>query len=170
MENSPFGRLSAELRNRIYDLALEHQIIGLGDSKNTEAPMTRVCRQMRAECLTMHFARCEFITLLSATDATMIWLKTLGHVVCRNIHSLIISGVDINSTYILIDVLSEETWQRYGATPVLEDIKADSDFWLIRGVCEAYQAMGLTLRKCVPVYNAGDRYVVSWSATADLVQ
>ncbi|KAM3417274.1 hypothetical protein BST61_g5530 [Cercospora zeina] len=61
MENSPFGKLSAELRNNIYKLVLEADkplaVCSQSPDLYTAAqpPITRVCRQIREETLQMFY-------------------------------------------------------------------------------------------------------------------
>lgn len=52
MEASPLGRLSAELRNVIYELSFEGHKLTI-----PEPGITRACRQTRTESLFMFFAR-----------------------------------------------------------------------------------------------------------------
>lgn len=65
MDNSPFGKLSAEMRNEILKLVINSvQYESHGrvikdidlDADEITPPIARVCRQMRSDCLVMHFA------------------------------------------------------------------------------------------------------------------
>ncbi|KJX92692.1 hypothetical protein TI39_contig5831g00006 [Zymoseptoria brevis] len=75
MDNCGFGKLSAELRNRIYDQVLpdddEIEVYSANLSKPSEdyqPPITQVCREMRAETLPMFYGRNQFVLPLTTED------------------------------------------------------------------------------------------------------
>ncbi|KAM3417275.1 hypothetical protein BST61_g5531 [Cercospora zeina] len=77
MENSPFNKLSAELRNKIYELALAHDTpLAVckkhpdPDSTAVQPPLTRVCRQIRDEALGMFY---QFNTFVMELISSQIW-------------------------------------------------------------------------------------------------
>ncbi|KAF2208527.1 hypothetical protein CERZMDRAFT_101276 [Cercospora zeae-maydis SCOH1-5] len=77
MENSPFGKLSPELRNAIYELALTaNQLLTIcckGAAKGAtrdgqtaiQPPLTRVCRQAREESLMMFYHANTFLIVVT---------------------------------------------------------------------------------------------------------
>lgn len=68
MDNSPFARLSPELRNNIYELALHNSDGDIElDSLGCSNQLTRTCRQIRIETRAMFYAANEFrVTLLGS--------------------------------------------------------------------------------------------------------
>lgn len=64
MEQSPLLRLPAEIRNRIYELALRTTNINPRlDSRNGDPPLTRTSRNIRKECLLLYYSldHCAFL-------------------------------------------------------------------------------------------------------------
>jgi len=96
MDNSPFGRLSPELRNKIYNLALPPLRVlrpafeGRLDT-SFHHPLTNNCRQLRAETLLMNYEgmhiwpSAKVCYQEAQTEKFAAWLNTLGAVACKNI-------------------------------------------------------------------------------------
>ena len=103
MNVSPFNKLSAELRNRIYELTLVHdKAIDIDNSwmyvkygsmytnfARDEVPNTnaliQTCRQIRAECIALYYASNEFRILAHHNSHdTRTWLPPLA----EHLHSL----------------------------------------------------------------------------------
>ena len=95
MDNSSLGRLSAELRNKIYELVIPDPHMDFLDScgltGDTQAPLTKICRQVRAETLPMDLANI-YIKLPQWNGGddwdgtgrkTMAWLRVMGAHVCK---------------------------------------------------------------------------------------
>ena len=68
MDNSHFGRLSAELRNKIYELALTRNTWIFLEDISSANQLTKTCRQMRREAAIMFWASNRFWTRLSWLD------------------------------------------------------------------------------------------------------
>lgn len=72
MDKSPLNRLSAELRNRIYDLVFEENfdlhITSPRDSHNLQHPLTRTCRQIREETIFVYLSRTKFEAITLSSD------------------------------------------------------------------------------------------------------
>ena len=69
MDNSPFNKLSAELRNSIYNLVMvsDNKSLRIGNDSAKQPPITRVCKQIRSECLFMFYAQYDFcITIITS--------------------------------------------------------------------------------------------------------
>lgn len=64
MDNSPFGRLSAELRNRIYELVLVHKSVIPLENSFRANNLARTCHQMRCETTVMFWASNRFLICL----------------------------------------------------------------------------------------------------------
>lgn len=103
MDNSPLGRLSAELRNRIYQYTLkiepvcgrpwDRDVYLYPGNRDILYPITRVCRQLRRETLAMYLSTTSFDTIYLDSDGHLVrWLKALGPVSCSNIKCLRLSS------------------------------------------------------------------------------
>ena len=75
MENSPFRSLATELRNRIWKLAITNEEdhidvdVSHSDGEWIQQSITRTCKQIRAESLTMFYAENRFrITIPDGCD------------------------------------------------------------------------------------------------------
>lgn len=81
MEKSPLGKLSPELRNRIYDLVLEDtRVINLTYEFNDRPSLPLVCRQLRNECLMMSLSRTAFTFIIRCEGTSPVGLKFMqGH-------------------------------------------------------------------------------------------
>ncbi|KAF2480888.1 hypothetical protein BDY17DRAFT_201991 [Neohortaea acidophila] len=65
MDNSPFARLSPELRNMIWKLAVtQNRPISLDCYENPEPPITRVCEQIRQESIGLFYGGNIFLESL----------------------------------------------------------------------------------------------------------
>ncbi|KAK3716981.1 hypothetical protein LTR37_006036 [Vermiconidia calcicola] len=81
MENSPFGRLAPELRNKIWALAVKKgEPIGIDAYDDLEPPITKVCRQIRNECRGMFYAENDFeaIFIYHKNKLLRRWIKVIG--------------------------------------------------------------------------------------------
>ncbi|KAK5013980.1 hypothetical protein BJ546DRAFT_372084 [Cryomyces antarcticus] len=93
MEHSPFSNLASEIRNMIYELALHEPepILLVEDTTTHEQPgLTKVCRQIREECLAMHYHLNTFRTVVSVAKFEFIndWLTRIGPSNCALLRSL----------------------------------------------------------------------------------
>ncbi|TKA79913.1 hypothetical protein B0A49_00989 [Cryomyces minteri] len=93
MEHSPFSALASEIRNVIYELALHEPepILLAEDTTTHEQPaLTKVCRQIREECLAMHYHLNTFRTVISVAKFGFIsdWLTRIGPSNCALLRSL----------------------------------------------------------------------------------
>lgn len=91
MDNSGFGRLSAELRNRIYELAFEPITdVDGGKTEELQHPLTKACRQIRAESLTMYYENTCFNLICGpkSRNAACTWLRTMGPGACASLRTL----------------------------------------------------------------------------------
>ncbi|KAK4501803.1 hypothetical protein PRZ48_007612 [Zasmidium cellare] len=72
MDHSPLGKLSAELRNKIYAYVLpsDKPIPVIETSDGIQAPLTRVCKQLREECLLFFYASNTFTIDLGLSDSS----------------------------------------------------------------------------------------------------
>ncbi|KAK5117797.1 hypothetical protein LTR85_008772 [Meristemomyces frigidus] len=100
MENSPLNRISPELRNRIYELVFtperEVECLDSGAVGNIQHPLTKTCRQIRAETLMMDYANTHYSSPGSyywdqddgGGEELSVWLKKIGPQACSTIRSL----------------------------------------------------------------------------------
>lgn len=91
MESSPFAKLSPELRNEIYELALRSNrtTLELRDMKNYNG-LTQTCRQIRTECQAMLYALNNFAFTTSNRRLAKFcaFLEALGPTVIPQLRSL----------------------------------------------------------------------------------
>lgn len=108
MNHSPLLRLSAELRNVIYEHTFTSQYAVTLCSGKVQHPLTKTCRQIRHETLPMYYAVTKFNAHLDDGPATPLakWLKTQAPelVLCMNglvIWVSLIYAVGLNVAYVL---------------------------------------------------------------------
>ncbi|KAF2171132.1 hypothetical protein M409DRAFT_19102 [Zasmidium cellare ATCC 36951] len=67
MDNSPLNKLSAELRNQIYELALtSDNPVSISDGSAVQPPLTRTCKQIRSESLLLSYGLNSITAIISA--------------------------------------------------------------------------------------------------------
>ncbi|KAK3712167.1 hypothetical protein LTR37_009258 [Vermiconidia calcicola] len=75
MENSHFGRLSPELRNTIYSLALfERRPVAVSKNFSVEPPLLRLCKQIRQEAELIFYAINDFSATAALEQDSNEWL------------------------------------------------------------------------------------------------
>ncbi|TKA69474.1 hypothetical protein B0A49_05212 [Cryomyces minteri] len=87
----PFLELPAELRNNIYSLALvQPSRINVYDgSSSKQPPLTRVCKQIRGECLPLFYGANEFYAEVFAPRFKLpFWFRVIGNANCLLLRSL----------------------------------------------------------------------------------
>lgn len=79
MDNSPFSRLPAELRNRIYEEVYRTTTFDIVNSQ-TEPALTRVCRSFRQESLTTFYNETLFVFHAEPLNCDILpaWLRLLS--------------------------------------------------------------------------------------------
>lgn len=85
MDRSPLARLSPELRNHIYKYVFQPcRLVYLGEywrpgPEELQHPLTRTCRQLRAETLAMNMAYTTFyFEKTYDRSALCVWLRAIG--------------------------------------------------------------------------------------------
>ena len=84
MEASLLYRLPAELRDLVYEYVFESKYAIKLEHGSIQHPLTKTCRQLRAETLPMYYSMTRFNAHLDDGPATRLcdWLKTLGSEQC----------------------------------------------------------------------------------------
>lgn len=60
MDTSPFNNLSAELRNLVWEFTVTNTNSDAVNLSEEQPAITRTCKQIRNECISMYYARNEF--------------------------------------------------------------------------------------------------------------
>ncbi|KAK4898469.1 hypothetical protein LTR27_004066 [Elasticomyces elasticus] len=84
MDDSPFARLSGELRNSIYEAAFDTEFAITLQDNAIQHGITRTCRQLRRETLHMYYSLARFNAHLDdgPTAPLARWLEVLGRDNC----------------------------------------------------------------------------------------
>ncbi|KAK5703961.1 hypothetical protein LTR97_002974 [Elasticomyces elasticus] len=84
MDDSPFARLSPELRNAIYEAAFDTEFAITLQDNAIQHGITRTCRQLRRETLHMYYSLARFNAHLDDGPTTPLarWLEVLGRNNC----------------------------------------------------------------------------------------
>ncbi|EMC94833.1 hypothetical protein BAUCODRAFT_141096 [Baudoinia panamericana UAMH 10762] len=98
MEASPFARLSPELRNLIYEYAFASKYAVTLEHNRIQPGISRTCRRIREESLTMYYASTTFNAHLDDGPTTPVsrWLTHIGHW-----HSLLLQRLQIWDMHML---------------------------------------------------------------------
>ncbi|KAK4636262.1 hypothetical protein CLAFUR4_02161 [Fulvia fulva] len=177
MNHSPLLRLSAELRNVIYEHTFTSQYAVTLCSGKVQHPLTKTCRQIRHETLPMYYAVTKFNAHLDDGPATPLakWLKTQAPELVLCMNGLVIWSWISGFARILLDdddmrnlnytlhgtestSLLLETQPAQGKHYTLRPVGS----WILEGgfhlkeICIALQDIGLSLSRFCITDETGD--------------
>jgi hypothetical protein len=162
MDACPLLKLSPELRNIIYELALTSAYAVTLEDKKIYHPLTATCRQLRYETLGMYLSLTAFNAHLNDGPITPLadWLKAIGREQC-----LLLCNLNIWDMHMLNGTLhGTEAAQRllkagddYGRLYVLRPLGRQlfHRSWFLKDVIIALQSMGLSLARFCAVETNG---------------
>ncbi|KAF2480887.1 hypothetical protein BDY17DRAFT_326760 [Neohortaea acidophila] len=102
MDSSPFGRLSPELRNMIWKLAVtQGGPTYIGFREKPEPPITRVCKQIRQESILVFYSEATFAVCVDlrsnqSKERLTQWYKSIGAEVCALVKLLTVYSTNID--------------------------------------------------------------------------
>lgn len=156
MDNSPFARLSPELRNKIYQLALRKSTKWSIDIDLTQLArsnqLTRTCRQVHSETHAMFYAINEFfVCIYNKRDADQLetLLDHLGPETVSCIRCLEINAYNGGGTRDLVVRSRLLAWTGYrldsGVVETMPDVgeKAEEELTLMECIYGAYKMLGI---------------------------
>jgi len=177
MDASGLSALSPELRNLIYEfLFTSNYAVTLAHGKIMH-PLTRTCRQMRHETLTMYLSLTPFNSHLDDQPATPLahWLRGIGPDLC-----LLLREVNIWDLHMLNGVLhglksTQRKLQKGSASgepfvlrPVGREVFHSS--WYLKDIIVALQSIGIGLERFCTVQASGSLKQTSHFAIVRLAE
>lgn len=128
MEHSVFARLSPELRNRIFSHTFSSDFAVTLHDGNTQHALTKTCRQIRVESLSMYHAMTRFNAHLEDAPVTPVvhWLQSIGQEA-----SLLVREINLwDMRHLLLTIYSPQAMKF-----ILTEVSPDGDRYALSDDC-----------------------------------